>query len=74
MYIVSAKLKISLWPLTPSNKIKVAPCQKRLGTSALKYLETYQKVENTRTKHFECYADVSMVVKTREHLHTKATK
>jgi len=35
MYLVFAKLKKSLWPLIPSNKLKVAPSQKRLGTTAL---------------------------------------
>jgi len=32
MYIVSAKSKNSLWP---SNKLKVAPSQKRLGATGL---------------------------------------
>ena len=33
--ITSAELflKITLWPLRPSNKLKVAPKQKRLGTT-----------------------------------------
>src|SRR6218665_933694 len=35
MYIILAKLKNRLWPLIPSNKLKVAPSQKRLGTTDL---------------------------------------
>lgn len=37
-------------------------------------ISTYQKVEDTKTKHFKCNAHMAMIVKPVKHFNTQAEK